>query len=74
MSHKEKNIEIKEEEKMVNGESEIILTIGSVTIGSVRVSKRGFVALLPNGETFKTSSHDEAVNLLIRDYHLHHAS
>ncbi|AUJ29966.1 MAG: DUF2969 family protein [Liquorilactobacillus hordei] len=74
MSRKEKNIEIKEEEKVVNGETEIVLTIGSVALGSVRVSTRGFVALLPNGETFKTSSHDEAINLLIRDYHLHHAN
>lgn len=74
MSRREKNIEIKEEEKIVDGETEIVLTIGSATLGSVRVSKIGFVALLPNGETFRTSSHDEAINLLIRDYHLHHAN
>ncbi|KRM90825.1 DUF2969 domain-containing protein [Liquorilactobacillus cacaonum] len=74
MSRKEKSIEIKENEQIVDGKTEIVLTVGSHSLGKIKISERGFVALLPNGETFKTSSHDEAVNLLIRDYHLHRAN
>ncbi|MCC7667323.1 DUF2969 family protein [Liquorilactobacillus satsumensis] len=71
MSKREKNIEIVEEEKEVNGTPETNLKIGTVSVGSVKQDGQKFIAVFPNGETFRTGSHKEAVNLLIREYHLH---
>ncbi|MFT8374075.1 MAG: DUF2969 family protein, partial [Liquorilactobacillus satsumensis] len=47
------------------------LKIGTVSVGSVKQDGQKFIAVFPNGETFRTGSHKEAVNLLIREYHLH---
>lgn len=71
MARKEKNIEIFEEEKMVNGNVVLELKTEQDKIGTVEQDGNRFVVLLPNGETFKASSQKEAVNILIRDYHLH---
>ena len=71
MSKREKNNEVVEEDKKVNNQIETSLKIGSIDIGVIKQDGKRFVALLPNGETFKAVSHEEAVNLLIREYHLH---
>ncbi|KRL04172.1 DUF2969 domain-containing protein [Liquorilactobacillus oeni] len=71
MSKREKNIEVIEEDKEVNGQFETILKIGTVGVGTIKQEGARFVALFPNGESFKAVSHEEAVNLLIREYHLH---
>ncbi|GAJ26063.1 hypothetical protein JCM15457_974 [Liquorilactobacillus sucicola DSM 21376 = JCM 15457] len=71
MARREKNVEIFEEEKMVNGNIVLELKTEKNELGSVRQDGNRFVVLLPNGETFKASSQKEAINILIRDYHLH---
>ncbi|KRL00126.1 DUF2969 domain-containing protein [Liquorilactobacillus capillatus] len=71
MARREKNIEVFEEEKMVNGNVVLELKTEQNEIGSVTQDGKRFVASLPNGETFKASSQKEAVNILIRNYHLH---
>lgn len=71
MSRKERNIEIIENEKMVNGELVLELTINSEVIGTIKQDQTRYRAILANGEELKLNSRNEAVDYLLRDYHLH---
>jgi len=71
VSKKDKTIQIIEEEKMINGQLVLELTTKKDKIGQVVTEAERFVAILPSGERFKVTTQDEAVDLLIRDYHLH---
>ena len=71
MSKKDKNIPVIEEEKMINGQLVLQLTTKKDKIGQVIAEANRFVAVLPSGERFKVTTQAEAVDLLIRDYHLH---
>lgn len=71
MSKKDKNIQVIEEEKMINGQLVLELTTKKDKIGQVIAEANRFVAVLPSGERFKVTTQAEAVDLLIRDYHLH---
>lgn len=71
MSKKERNIQIIENEKMVNGNLVLELTIQDEVIGSVKQDGMRYIAVLSNGEELKLNSRSEAVDYLLRDYHLH---
>ena len=71
MSKKERNIQIIENEKMVNGNLVLDLTIQDEVIGSVKQDGMRYIAVLSNGEELKPNSRNEAVDYLLRDYHLH---
>lgn len=70
MSKKERNIQIIENEKMVNGNLVLDLTIQDEVIGSVKQDGMRYIAVLSNGEELKLNSRNEAVDYLLRDYHL----
>ncbi|WP_281164702.1 DUF2969 domain-containing protein [Liquorilactobacillus sicerae] len=76
MSKKEKNIEVIEEKREENGQTIVELKIGKQSLGTIKPNSRinSFQALLPNGSVYHTNSQVEAVNLLLRDYHLHQAN
>lgn len=76
MSKKDKNIQITEEEKMVNGQLVTELTakkskLGQVIADQVIADQDKFIAVLPSGERFNVKTENEALDLLIRDFHLH---
>ena len=71
MSKKERNFQIIENEKMVNGNLVLELTIQDEVIGSVKQDGMRYIAVLSNGEELKLNSRNEAVDYLLRDYHLH---
>ncbi len=71
MSKKERNIQIIENEKMVNGNLVLDLTIQDEVIGSVKQDGMRYIAVLSNGEELKLNSRNEDVDYLLRDYHLH---
>ena len=71
VSKKEKNIQIIEEEKMINGSLVLELTIKNESLGTITRDGKRFVVTLPNGEQLKVTTQNEGVNVLIRDYHLH---
>lgn len=58
MSRKERNIEIIENEKMVNGELVLELTINSEVIGTIKQDQTRYRAILANGEELKLNSRD----------------
>ncbi|KRM86361.1 DUF2969 family protein [Liquorilactobacillus vini] len=76
MSKKERNIEVIEEEREENGQTIVELKIGKQSLGVIKLNSRinRFQALLPNGSIYHTNTRVEAVNLLLRDYHLHQAN
>lgn len=71
LSKKERNIQIIENEKMVNGNLVLELTIQDEVIGSVKQDGMRYIVVLSNGEELKLNSRNEAVDYLLRDYHLH---
>ncbi|MCP0885949.1 DUF2969 domain-containing protein [Ligilactobacillus sp. WILCCON 0076] len=71
MSKTEKNIQIFETEKMINGKVVLELTTKKAKLGMIELGDSRYIAIYPNGERFRASSQDEAVNLLIRNFHLH---
>ncbi len=71
MSKREKNIQIIENEKMVNGQLVTELTIKDESLGTVSQDGKRFVAKLPSGEEFRVATQNEGIDVLIRDYHLH---
>lgn len=71
MARKDKNIEIIENEKMVNGTLVSELTLKDEVIGTVKQDGDRYLAILPNGEELKINSSAEAVAHLLREYHLH---
>lgn len=71
MSKTEKNIQIFETEKMVNGKVMLELATKKTKLGMIELGDSRFIAIFPNGEQFRASSQDEAINLLIRNFHLH---
>lgn len=74
MSKREKNIEIIENEKMINGDVILELSVRHKSVGTVRFSGKEYVAKLPNGEQFRSRNQDDAESFLIRNYHLHHGN
>lgn len=73
MSKKEKNIEVIEEEKQKDGQTFLELKIGVQSLGTIIPDENHFQAVFPNGAIFHANSQREAANLLLREYHLHHA-
>lgn len=72
MSKKAKTIELVEDEKEVNGVVISELKLGQHSLGTVTpTADNKFIATLPDGDKFTVKSHEEAVNILIRHYHLH---
>ena len=71
MSKKDKNIQITEEEKMVNGQLVTELTAKKSKLGQVIADQDKFIAVLPSGERFNVKTENEALDLLIGDFHLH---
>lgn len=71
MARKDKNIEIIENEKMVNGVLVSELTLKDEVIGTVKHDGDRYLAILPSGEESKINSSAEAVAHLLREYHLH---
>ncbi|MFT8458104.1 MAG: DUF2969 domain-containing protein [Liquorilactobacillus ghanensis] len=71
MSKKEKNIEVVEEEKSLNGQTILELKIAEKILGQVIPDGQRFQAVFPDKSIFRTVSQKEAVNLLLRNYHLH---
>ena len=72
VARKEKNIEIIANEKMDHGTLLTEYVVGEDVIGRVLPVDGAFQAELPDGRQFKLPSEDEAVDALIREYHLHH--
>ncbi|WP_334115415.1 DUF2969 domain-containing protein [Ligilactobacillus sp.] len=72
MSKKDKNIQITEREKMVDGKlvSELVTARGDV-IGTVLEDEDCFRAVLPDGEEFVLATREEAYGWILREYHLH---
>ncbi len=72
MSKKDKNIQITERERMVDGKlvSELVTARGDV-IGTVFEDEPRFKAVLPNGEEFVLATVEEAYGCILREYHLH---
>jgi hypothetical protein len=70
---KEKNIEIVEEEKRINGILVSQLTLGKESIGTIRQDKKRYVVTFPNGEETHMSSRSAGIDALIREFHLHHS-
>ena len=73
MSKKEKNIEVIEEEKQKDGQTFLELKIGAQSLGTITSNPEHYQAVFPNGAIFHANSQREAANLLLREYHLHHA-
>lgn len=71
MARKERNIEIIANEKMDHGTLLTEYVVGKNVIGRVLPVDGAFQAKLPDGRQFKLPSEDEAVDFLIREYHLH---
>lgn len=73
MSKKEKNIQIQENEKMLNGKQvyELVTQDGEV-VGTVTEEESRFKAVNHNGEQMTLASRDEAYSWILRAYHLHH--
>ena len=72
MSKREKNIEILEVEKIVDNNTITELTTkDQEVIGRILKDEKRYIAELKNGETFRVSSQAEAMEILLREYHLH---
>ena len=72
MSKREKNIEILEVEKIVDNNTITELTTkDQEVIGRILQDGKRYIAELKNGETFIVSSQAEAMEILLREYHLH---
>lgn len=72
MSKREKNIEILEVEKIVDNNTITELTTkDQEVIGKILKDGKRYIAELKNGETFRVSSQAEAMEILLREYHLH---
>lgn len=72
MSKREKNIEILEVEKIVDNNTITELTTkDQEVIGRILQDGERYIAELKNGETFRVSSQAEAMEILLREYHLH---
>ena len=72
MSKREKNIEILEVEKIVDNNTITELTTkDQEVIGRILQDAKRYIAELKNGETFRVSSQAEAMEILLREYHLH---
>lgn len=72
MSKREKNIEILEVEKIVDNNTITELTTkDQEVIGRILQVGKRYIAELKNGETFRVSSQAEAMEILLREYHLH---
>ena len=72
MSKREKNIEILEVEKIVDNNTITELTTkDQEVIGRIFQDGKRYIAELKNGETFRVSSQAEAMEILLREYHLH---
>ena len=72
MSKREKNIEILEVEKIVDNNTITELTPkDQEVIGKILQDGKRYIAELKNGETFRVSSQAEAMEILLREYHLH---
>ena len=72
MSKREKNIEILEFEKIVDNNTITELTTkDQEVIGRILQDEKRYIAELKNGETFRVSSQAEAMEILLREYHLH---
>lgn len=72
MSKREKNIEILEVEKIVDNNTITELTTkDQEVIGRILQDGKRYIAELKNGEIFRVSSQAEAMEILLREYHLH---
>ena len=72
MSKREKNIEILEVKKIVDNNTITELTTkDQEVIGRILQDGKRYIAELKNGETFRVSSQAEAMEILLREYHLH---
>ena len=72
MSKREENIEILEVEKIVDNNTITELTTkDQEVIGRILQDGKRYIAELKNGETFRFSSQAEAMEILLREYHLH---
>ena len=72
MSKREKNIEILEVEKIVDNNTITELTTkDQEVIGRILQDGKRYIAEFKNGETFRVSSQAEAMEILLREYHLH---
>lgn len=72
VSKREKNIEILEVEKIVDNNTITELTTkDQEVIGRILQDEKRYIAELKNGETFRVSSQAEAMEILLREYHLH---
>ena len=72
MSKREKNIEILEVEKIIDNNTITELTTkDQEVIGRILQGGKRYIAELKNGETFRVSSQAEAMEILLREYHLH---
>ena len=72
MSKREKNIEILEVEKIVDNNTITELTTkDQEVISRILQDGKRYIAELKNGETFRVSSQAEAMEILLREYHLH---
>lgn len=72
MSKREKNIEILEVEKIVDNNTITELTTkDQEVIGRILQDEKRYIAELKSGETFRVSSQAEAMEILLREYHLH---
>ena len=72
MSKREKNIEILEVEKIIdNNTITELTTTDQEVIGRILQDGKRYIAELKNGETFRVSSQAEAMEILLREYHLH---
>lgn len=72
MSKREKNIEILEVEKIVDNNTITELTTkDQEVIGRILQDEKRYISELKNGETFRVSSQAEAMEILLREYHLH---
>lgn len=73
MARKAKNFEIIAMEKEVAGQAVTEYFLKKTSLGLVRpVAANKFAAELPDGATTVVKTNDEAVDVLIRHYHLHH--
>ncbi len=73
MSRKDKNIQITERERKVDGKlvSELVTERGDV-IGTVFEEGDRFKAEVSGGGSLVLSSREEAYGWILREYHLHH--
>ncbi|KRK10808.1 DUF2969 domain-containing protein [Ligilactobacillus pobuzihii] len=70
---KEKNIEVIEEEKKVNGVVVSQLTLGKESLGTIQQEGKRYVVHFPSGEETHTTNKTAAIDTLIREFHLHHS-